>query len=266
MSEQETKNCPYCGEEILAVAKKCKHCGEWLDGIDAALTDEAQEKPHESNTQVVDILDGKSSLQKQEGKVDEYTSKRRSTGDFRNKKPPVLAIIGVVMIMVGLIIIPLLLSGKSKSSKDPGNDNGWVVESWPEGNNNVDYSDFEESANVSIPSSWIWIGSYDGTDFYYENEDASSVIVSVDGSSTNSSAVEGDDFWCLAIMDHATIGKKVYLICDSGGIGSMTVYFVVYFDMSTMTFHYLDADRYAEFNSEKTKAYLSYRDKYITLN
>ncbi len=27
----ETKACPYCGEEILAVAKKCKHCGEWLD-------------------------------------------------------------------------------------------------------------------------------------------------------------------------------------------------------------------------------------------
>lgn len=27
----ETKNCPYCGEEILAGARKCKHCGEWLD-------------------------------------------------------------------------------------------------------------------------------------------------------------------------------------------------------------------------------------------
>ena len=28
---EEMKNCPYCGKEILAVAKKCKHCGQWLD-------------------------------------------------------------------------------------------------------------------------------------------------------------------------------------------------------------------------------------------
>jgi hypothetical protein len=30
MSE-ETKDCPYCGESILAVAKKCRYCGEYLD-------------------------------------------------------------------------------------------------------------------------------------------------------------------------------------------------------------------------------------------
>lgn len=28
---EETKRCPYCGEEILATAKKCRYCGEWLD-------------------------------------------------------------------------------------------------------------------------------------------------------------------------------------------------------------------------------------------
>lgn len=28
---EATKNCPYCGEVILTGAKKCKHCGEWLE-------------------------------------------------------------------------------------------------------------------------------------------------------------------------------------------------------------------------------------------
>ncbi len=27
-----TKECPFCAEEILAKARKCKHCGEFLDG------------------------------------------------------------------------------------------------------------------------------------------------------------------------------------------------------------------------------------------
>ncbi len=29
---QEIKTCQFCGEEVLAVAIKCKHCGSMLDG------------------------------------------------------------------------------------------------------------------------------------------------------------------------------------------------------------------------------------------
>src|SRR5438128_1436758 len=29
--EEDYKNCPFCGEEVLWTAKKCKHCGETLD-------------------------------------------------------------------------------------------------------------------------------------------------------------------------------------------------------------------------------------------
>ena len=30
MSDQKMKRCQYCGEEILEIAKKCKHCGTML--------------------------------------------------------------------------------------------------------------------------------------------------------------------------------------------------------------------------------------------
>lgn len=36
MSE-ETKKCPFCGEEILSIAIKCKHCGEFLNKSDNLL-------------------------------------------------------------------------------------------------------------------------------------------------------------------------------------------------------------------------------------
>lgn len=37
IAEKDMKQCPYCGEEILAVAQKCRFCGEWLDTNNASI-------------------------------------------------------------------------------------------------------------------------------------------------------------------------------------------------------------------------------------
>ena len=32
LQQKTTRRCPFCSEEIQSEAKKCKHCGEWLNG------------------------------------------------------------------------------------------------------------------------------------------------------------------------------------------------------------------------------------------
>lgn len=49
----ETKNCPYCGGEIMNIAKKCKHCGKWLEARPQTTSDKPQEsQPNAQCTEV----------------------------------------------------------------------------------------------------------------------------------------------------------------------------------------------------------------------
>jgi len=44
LPDLNTTKCPYCAEEIKGEAKKCKHCGEWLN---------KNEEPEKSSTLTV---------------------------------------------------------------------------------------------------------------------------------------------------------------------------------------------------------------------
>ncbi len=89
--EKATKDCPYCGEEILAKARKCKHCGEILD--------EALKQQRQNQSQTPNIPD--KPLQKAEAEKTEYQS---HPAMFRNNPIGFIITIILCFFVLGLFI------------------------------------------------------------------------------------------------------------------------------------------------------------------
>jgi membrane protein YdbS with pleckstrin-like domain len=57
----EVQECPFCGEEILAKAKKCKHCGEFLDDSNRFASSSSQSSNEDKSAHEATLWEGHTS-------------------------------------------------------------------------------------------------------------------------------------------------------------------------------------------------------------
>ncbi len=104
---EETKKCPYCGEEILAVAKKCKHCKQWL-------TDDYIGKNTKENSIVENAETSQSQRENDVVVSDEQSNSSEESSSNNNLK--LGAGIGIVVLI--LLIAFAFYSGNKKYSQN----------------------------------------------------------------------------------------------------------------------------------------------------
>ena len=96
----QMKACPFCGEQIMETAKKCKHCGEFLDSVLRSSTQKT------NNTQPEKIVVQNVQAQKQSG----ISPKSRMTYVLLDLFFGVFGIHNIYAGFIGTGIIQLILS------------------------------------------------------------------------------------------------------------------------------------------------------------
>ena len=96
----EYKKCPHCGEQILAVAKKCKYCREWIVDSPADSTEDETVTPNSKESAVASEVEQVDSVTTSNSSNDEHGKTAKTVG----KIVAVLAIIMVVGVAVWLFV------------------------------------------------------------------------------------------------------------------------------------------------------------------